>query len=308
MGDAQRRAGTPVGVRRRPQRARRSARRWAPAAGPRRSSTATSPCSPPTAHPTGCCASSTCRWRCRGCRTTTSSTPSPARPRHWGSASTATAVVEGLRTFRPDDVQNPGRMNTYSVPVEGGSATVIVDLAHNEAGLEALLDVCRGPRRPLGAGPPGARARAATAPTTSSRPSARWPGCAPTTSSPRTRSTTCAGGRWRSSSPTCASASPGRVSPTSRRTRPSSRGCRPSSRPPVTATSAPSCATPSGDAIAAWLTEVGAVSDDPDAIRRKVVRARGEHEAEGEIAALWELDDDAERIARGRCPPRRPPR
>ena len=54
------------------------------------------------------------------------------------------AVVEGLRTFRPDDVLNPGRMNTYTVPVEGGDATVVVDLAHNEAGLEALLDVARG--------------------------------------------------------------------------------------------------------------------------------------------------------------------
>ena len=54
------------------------------------------------------------------------------------------AVVEGLRTFRPDDVLNPGRMNTYTLPVEGGDATVVVDLAHNEAGLEALLDVARG--------------------------------------------------------------------------------------------------------------------------------------------------------------------
>ena len=54
------------------------------------------------------------------------------------------AVVEGLRTFRPDDVLNPGRMNTYTVPIEGGDVTVLVDLAHNEAGLEALLDVARG--------------------------------------------------------------------------------------------------------------------------------------------------------------------
>ena len=54
------------------------------------------------------------------------------------------AVVEGLRTFAPDDVLNPGRMNTYTVPVEGGDVTVVIDLAHNEAGLEALLDVSRG--------------------------------------------------------------------------------------------------------------------------------------------------------------------
>ena len=54
------------------------------------------------------------------------------------------AVVEGLRTFLPDDVLNPGRMNTYSLPVDAGEVTVVVDLAHNEAGLEALLDVARG--------------------------------------------------------------------------------------------------------------------------------------------------------------------
>ena len=54
------------------------------------------------------------------------------------------AVVEGLRTFLPDRSLNPGRMNLYSVGVDGGQATVIIDLAHNEAGLEALLRVARG--------------------------------------------------------------------------------------------------------------------------------------------------------------------
>ncbi|WP_270889370.1 tetratricopeptide repeat protein [Pedococcus sp. 5OH_020] len=55
------------------------------------------------------------------------------------------AVVKGLRTFVPDGRLNPGRMNTYTLPrPDGGSITVIVDLAHNEAGLEALLDVARG--------------------------------------------------------------------------------------------------------------------------------------------------------------------
>ncbi|MGB7818700.1 MAG: Mur ligase family protein, partial [Ornithinibacter sp.] len=53
-------------------------------------------------------------------------------------------VVEGLRTFLPDDSLNPGRMNTYTLPLEGGAVTVVVDLAHNEAGLDALLDVSRG--------------------------------------------------------------------------------------------------------------------------------------------------------------------
>jgi cyanophycin synthetase len=57
-------------------------------------------------------------------------------------------VVEGLRSFRPDAEHNPGRMNIFSVGVEGGQGvTVVVDLAHNEAGLEALLEVMAGLRR-----------------------------------------------------------------------------------------------------------------------------------------------------------------
>jgi cyanophycin synthetase len=59
------------------------------------------------------------------------------------------AVVEGLRTFAPDPRQNPGRMNVYSLPLEsGGAVSVIIDLAHNEAGLEALLRVAEGLRPP----------------------------------------------------------------------------------------------------------------------------------------------------------------
>ncbi len=53
-------------------------------------------------------------------------------------------VLEGLRTFLPDAEHNPGRMNIYSV----GAVTIVVDLAHNEAGLEALLEVMSGLRRP----------------------------------------------------------------------------------------------------------------------------------------------------------------
>jgi cyanophycin synthetase len=56
------------------------------------------------------------------------------------------AVVEGLRTFRPGPEHNPGRMNVYSV----GEVTVVVDLAHNEAGLEALMEIMAGLRRPGG--------------------------------------------------------------------------------------------------------------------------------------------------------------
>ncbi|NYD41763.1 Mur ligase family protein [Nocardioides panaciterrulae] len=53
-------------------------------------------------------------------------------------------VVEGLRTFLPDSEHNPGRMNLFSL----GEVSVVVDLAHNEAGLEALLEVASGVRRP----------------------------------------------------------------------------------------------------------------------------------------------------------------
>jgi cyanophycin synthetase len=57
-------------------------------------------------------------------------------------------VIEGLRSFRPDAEHNPGRMNFFTVPVAGGEASVVIDLAHNEAGLEALLEVMVGVRRP----------------------------------------------------------------------------------------------------------------------------------------------------------------
>jgi cyanophycin synthetase len=56
-------------------------------------------------------------------------------------------VVEGLRSFRPDPEHNPGRMNFFTVPVDGGEVCVVIDLAHNEAGLEALLEVMSGVRR-----------------------------------------------------------------------------------------------------------------------------------------------------------------
>jgi cyanophycin synthetase len=59
------------------------------------------------------------------------------------------AVIEGLRTFRPGPEDNPGRMNVYDID----GVTVVVDLAHNEAGVEALLEVLHGLR------PPGAVVR-----------------------------------------------------------------------------------------------------------------------------------------------------
>ncbi|MCF6379471.1 Mur ligase [Nocardioides KLBMP 9356] len=54
-------------------------------------------------------------------------------------------VVAGLTSFRPDAEHNPGRMNFFSLP---GDVSVVMDLAHNEAGLEALLEIMAGVRRP----------------------------------------------------------------------------------------------------------------------------------------------------------------
>jgi cyanophycin synthetase len=53
-------------------------------------------------------------------------------------------VVDGLRTFLPDAEHNPGRMNIFSL----ADVTVVIDMAHNEAGLEALLEIMNGVRRP----------------------------------------------------------------------------------------------------------------------------------------------------------------
>jgi cyanophycin synthetase len=54
------------------------------------------------------------------------------------------AVIEGLRSFRPGPDDNPGRMNVYDLR----GVTVVIDLAHNEAGVEALLEVLHGLRPP----------------------------------------------------------------------------------------------------------------------------------------------------------------
>ncbi len=53
-------------------------------------------------------------------------------------------VVSGLRSFRPDPEHNPGRMNFFSL----GDISVVMDLAHNEAGLEAMIEIMRGLRVP----------------------------------------------------------------------------------------------------------------------------------------------------------------
>jgi cyanophycin synthetase len=58
-------------------------------------------------------------------------------------------VADGLRSFDPGG-DNPGRMNIWSVSVESGMISIVIDLAHNEAGLQALLEIMNGIRPPDG--------------------------------------------------------------------------------------------------------------------------------------------------------------
>jgi cyanophycin synthetase len=54
------------------------------------------------------------------------------------------AVVRGLRDFRQTAESNPGRANVYTL----GDRVLVVDYAHNEAGMVGLLEILRGLRRP----------------------------------------------------------------------------------------------------------------------------------------------------------------
>jgi cyanophycin synthetase len=56
------------------------------------------------------------------------------------------AVVGGLRSFRQSPETNPGRANVYTL----GERTVVVDYAHNEAGMIGLTQILGG-LRPRGA-------------------------------------------------------------------------------------------------------------------------------------------------------------
>ena len=65
------------------------------------------------------------------------------------------SVVEGLRTFLPDPESNPARANVYTL----GERIVVIDYAHNEAGIEGLAEIARGlcpraPRRGSRSAPP----------------------------------------------------------------------------------------------------------------------------------------------------------
>ncbi|MGN6636140.1 MAG: tetratricopeptide repeat protein [Oryzihumus sp.] len=211
------------------------------------------------------------------------------------------AVVEGLRTFAPDPAHNPGRNNVYTYPLpDGGAATVIVDLAHNEAGLEALLRVCDGLRVPgalvhLGLGTAGDRTddllqslgelagrRADTIAAVHKEHYLR--------------------GRTMEDLETQLRIGLSRVGVAE----------IDSHSTELDGLKALVARASDGDVVAvmchsdrvlldAWLTEEGATPDDAAAIRRKVVAARGEHEQEAAITALWERQDDQARIADARA-------
>ncbi|MGE5459183.1 MAG: Mur ligase family protein [Solirubrobacterales bacterium] len=53
------------------------------------------------------------------------------------------AIVRGLKTFVLDEERNPGRANLYEL--EG--RIVVIDYAHNEAGMAGLVEICQGLRR-----------------------------------------------------------------------------------------------------------------------------------------------------------------
>lgn len=55
-------------------------------------------------------------------------------------------VARGLRTFVLDPETNPGRANLFEIH----GRILVVDYAHNEAGMEGLVEICRGLRPPGG--------------------------------------------------------------------------------------------------------------------------------------------------------------
>ena len=206
------------------------------------------------------------------------------------------AVVEGLRTFRPDAALNPGRMNIYTAPAGlGGACTVVVDLAHNEAGLEALMDVADGLVQPgarihLGLGAAGDRTdeilenlgeiaghRADHVVAAHKEHYLR--------------------GRTMEELESHLRAGLQRVGVADIASYPTE----------LSGLRALVEAAQDGDVVAImchaerqevydWLEEAGAVADGSGDIRRKVVAARGEHEAEEAITELWADEDATRRI------------
>jgi len=207
------------------------------------------------------------------------------------------AVVEGLRTFAPDPRHNPGRMNVYSLPLAaGGTTTVILDLAHNEAGLEALLRVAEGLRTGgsavhLGLGTAGDRTDdilqglGELAGRRADRVSA-------------VHKAHYLRGREMADLEAQLRIGLSRVGVAEIDSYPSE----------LEGLQALVTTAEAGDVLAVmvhadrvrldeWLMENGATVDSAKDIRKKVIASRGEHEAESAIADLWANPDDQARVA-----------
>ncbi|MDR6865036.1 tetratricopeptide repeat protein [Phycicoccus sp. 3266] len=210
------------------------------------------------------------------------------------------AVVEGLRTFAPDDRLNPGRMNTYTLRrPDGAEITVIVDLAHNEAGLEALLDVAHGLTVPggqvhLGLGLAGDRtdelleAMGEIAGLRADRVVAA-------------HKAHYLRGRTMEELESHLRAGLARAGVADIESYDTELGGLQALVPGAADGDVVALMCHSERAqVAAWLGEQGATSDTAADVRRKVVAARGEHEQEAEITALWALEDDTARVEAAR--------
>lgn len=205
-------------------------------------------------------------------------------------------VVAGLRDFVTDDLLNPGRMNIYTLPVTGGAATIILDLAHNEAGLDALLDVATGLRRPgdrvfLALGTAGDRtddillALGEVAGQRADRVVIAHKEKYLRGRSPEEFQTLFGAGLARA----------GVAQVTAHANE-------------FAAAAALAAVATDGDVIAVmtheqrarlveWITERGRHADDANGIREKVLAAQGEHRDEAEFERLWALPED-ERLER----------
>jgi len=210
------------------------------------------------------------------------------------------AVVQGLATFATDPGHNPGRMNVYSLPLAGaGSATVIIDFAHNEAGLEALLAVAGGLR------PPGSAVHLGLG-TGGDRTDEILQGLGELAGRRADRvsvvhKASYLRGRQMAQLEAQLRIGLARVGVAEIDSYPSE----------LDGLAALVAAASSGDVLAVmvhadrvglqeWLSGRGATVDSARDIRRKVTLARGEHEAEAAIAALWAEPDAPARIGAAR--------
>ncbi|MEO7236349.1 MAG: tetratricopeptide repeat protein [Lapillicoccus sp.] len=205
------------------------------------------------------------------------------------------AVVEGLRTFAPDPVLNEGRLNAYTLPLhDRGRATVVLDMAHNEAGLEALLEVAHGLTAP------GARVHVAIG-GTGDRPDDALEGMGEIAGKGADHVVVAhkpkyLRGRTLDDIDTHLRTGLARVGVVDVDSYATEMEGLLALWPTVA----------DGDVVAFmchdmqvevrdWLAAQGATADDARAVRRKVVAARGEHELEPELTELWAMEDPSER-------------